>query len=952
LTPTHMTEELTNNGGENQKSRKLSALEQLAIWYLRLRAGDITRDDHKDKGKAPPSRGIVGPINHGEDGHPWVWMKVNTLSGYSLKTASQRNRLRRHFEAALKSFSDLGPRGADLDLQVQAVPYDLDAVEASLEAGMFGDPSEEIRENHAKSRKRARKELAKKGYKQRQVFVGVKMRDERSFIHRMIAQLMLSVGFPSSLANGTEEEIYREQIQEIVDKFVVNGVSVRLLTGAETARVIQRCVYRGHSELPEVPDQSGIINTSRDLHRLSDSVAIDHHGVVEIKQDGVSRYAIYQGVAKMEEEFNVNWLFAGDKNHRPVDVSARIHIKDLEKSKDYNNNTIQILENALNDLGKEAKELRSWYQERLDIARNKKDRLKEGVPEAAVNAFLVVSADSEAAAKSQARYVKARLAKKDVVLEVDESYGAEIRRQTYPGAHLTYHKYEQQLFIDGLAWSMPHATTLMGNGGDLLGEVVGVETGPFFYAHRFVLKKERDAPTGQVHAGPSGGGKTSEIANEAFADAEAGMAVIYDEGKGGLQILEKEKLLAKIRMLDLSRPEMAGLLNPLFLGDDDEECRDITVDALIKSAGTEAATGWRPLIKEVVSEEIKEYGDDRDMDRIIYDRLFQVDKSDPDYQLKRSIGRALKDVRESKHSAVIYGKTNRWRDIAKEYITPGQVTFVIYGHLTPPETEKADKDLTGPERLAFLVRDLTNVIYRRIAIDTDFPVAIKKDEIQIDNRMGGSAFSGHLSRIGRSKDSTITLGCQLLGDVPEDFWANCSSIWIYGLKQRSECKLAIERLGINVESGSAEEERLIELLMEDGRGKYVAIVKTMDNQIGLVKTNQLYHEGRFISNLEGIRQRQRYENALAAVTRLPFVRRVETPAAAEEALMSLGVPLEVFGEPNGHADSLKYWTRRVRTLRDDELVAHVDGRLEVITVRRDNRTAPNLPLLQTDEDEE
>jgi hypothetical protein len=948
-----MADSVEQKEGETQEKPKLGFRGMLAFWIAAWEAGALKRDRRRSKGKQPPTKGITGPINHDEDGHPWLWMAVETVRAYQTMTRSKQRHVKFNLKKALESLE-----GHELDIQVQALPYGQNEVDELMRAGMIGKPSAEIAKRHAKSRQRNMEYIKDQGFKQRHGFIGVQMRDERSFLSRLLSQVLLWMGFGSLLAIGYEHIIYHDQIEEILAKFRHNNVPVRPLSGVETARVIQRCIYRGHAKLPELSDDSGVIRDSGELKRLTSSAARiprDNLDMVEIFQDGSSRFASYLAVAKLpERDLDLSWLFVGDNKHRPVEVSARISIQERARAKSYNAHTLLRIRNEIANLVKladEASQLDIDKQvAREQIAQAVSSRYERGEISAKVHAFLIVSDDNAERLKKNRSYVIERCGQRKIVLEVDETYVTEIRRQTYPGARITYTDYQLDLFLDGLADAAPHATSLFGSKGDLLGEVVGRDGGPFIYAHRLVVfDKNIDGPPGQAYIGPSGRGKTTAMVNDAIADALANMGALFDEGKGDTRILKgQHDLLVDLVSLDLSTPEMAGLLNPFYLGDDIQEKQDLAVQMLWKWIRAEAQPGWQPILSEAVAEELDEYPDDPDMKRLIMDRLYSANRSDPDGVIRRAIGLALRSMLLTKHAEVLTAKGKAWKDVADKYIRRGQVTFVVYGELTPPTEDKPVSDLTPQERLAFLVRDMTNVIYYNFAMDPDIPVAIYKDEIQIDNRMGGSVASGHLSRVGRSKGSTINLGGQLIKDVPQDFWENTSTINFFSFKNMSTATEAIDLLGIDVEPGSEEEKHWIALLRgEDGSGRkpYDVLVKTHDGQLGMVARKQIYDGGRFVSNVQAVEERRREQRAaLAAANRLPHISRMPTPEAAEHALMQLGVSPEVFGNANGHHTALEQWTEIVLNLLDDERVAIIGDKLAVVKITE--HTKEQLPLVQ------
>lgn len=948
-----MTDSVEQQGGEPQQKPKLGFRGMLAFWFALWEAGAFKHDRRRSKGKQPPTKGIVGPINHDEEGHPWLWMELETVRGFQSMTKSQQRDVKYNFQTVLESLE-----GEELDIQVQSVPFGQQEVEDTMRAGVIGRPSKEIAERHARSRERNHELLKKRGFRQRRCYIGVMMRDERNVIMRLLSQILLWMGFPSLLAIGYEEVIYHSQIQEILNKFRHNNMPARLLSGVETARVIQRCVYRGHSKLPELADDSGVVRDSGELKRLTSSAALiprDNLDMVEIFQDGESRFASYLAVASLpDSDFDISWLFVGDRYNRPVEASVRISIQDRAKAKAHNAHTILRIRNEIVNLVKaggvaNAHELQKQEaRERMAEAVNQ--RYEQGETSAEVNAFLVLSDDDAGRLKRNRSFVIERCRRRKILLEVDETYVVEIRRQTYPGARLTYKDYQLNLFLDGLADAMPHATSLIGNKGDLQGEVVGRDRGPFLYAHRLVVfDKEIDGPPGQVYIGPSGRGKSSAMVNDAIADAVANMAALYDEGKGDTNILAGEHdLLVDIRSLDLSAPEMAGLLNPLYMGEDPEETQDLTVKALWKWIRADAQAGWEPVLGDAVAEELDEHPDDPDMKRLIEQRLVGSTAAHMDGPVRHAIGISLRSMLRTQYGQVITAKGKPWKSVADEYIRRGQVTFVIYGKLTPPTEDKPVSDLSSQERLALLVRDLTNVIYYKVAMDTSFAVAVYKDEIQIDNRMGGSVASGHLSRVGRSKGSTINLGGQLIDDVPSDFWENTSTINFFAFKTRRPAEQAMDLLNLNVEPDTPEYERWISLLLGErgsGREKYTTITRTYDGQLAMVARYQNYHGGRFVSNVQAVEQQRRREQvALAAASRLPSIGRMPTPETAELALVQLGVAPEVFDDTNGHHRTVEQWKETILNLRDEERVTVVDGQLAV--VQTTEHALQQLPLAQ------
>jgi hypothetical protein len=365
----------------------------------------------------------------------------------------------------------------------------------------------------------------------------------------------------------------------------------------------------------------------------------------------------------------------------------------------------------------------------------------------------------------------------------------------------------------------------------------------------------------------------------------------------------------------------------------------------MKCTGFANQPEWEPVAAEVIDDEFAEFPESPDIQRIVKQRLRNAPESDPEHRVKRAIGRSIMGLMNAKHSDVIFAPGKPWQEVADEYIQRGQVTFVIYDELTPPDADKPVKDLSNQERLALMARDLTNVAYYKIAMNPEIPLAIYKDEIQIDKRMGGSVSSEHLSRIGRSKGSTINLGGQYLEDVPKGFWENTSTMNFFRFTTPSSARKAIELLRINVKPGSDEEDRLINLLLDvpnNGRRKYDVIVRTHDGEVGLVAFKQIYHGGRFVSNIEGVEERRRSDSASAAAEQLLFVRRAKTPEDAEQALVRLGIPAEVIRNPNGYQREIAHLKEIVRGLKDDECLVRQGERL--IVLREAENSVPQLPM--------
>jgi hypothetical protein len=57
-------------GDEQEEEPKLGLVLKLLYWFFLWRAGGITRDKRRTKGKRSPTMGICGPINYDEAGHP------------------------------------------------------------------------------------------------------------------------------------------------------------------------------------------------------------------------------------------------------------------------------------------------------------------------------------------------------------------------------------------------------------------------------------------------------------------------------------------------------------------------------------------------------------------------------------------------------------------------------------------------------------------------------------------------------------------------------------------------------------------------------------------------------------------------------------------------------------------------------------------------------------------
>src|SRR3954466_4900772 len=96
-------EQRTGGETEEKKSRKLGFWGNLAYFFLLLQTGGLKRDRRRTKGKRSPSRGISGPINHDEGGHPWVWLEVQTIRGYDMMSSDQKQSIKADFQEALVS---------------------------------------------------------------------------------------------------------------------------------------------------------------------------------------------------------------------------------------------------------------------------------------------------------------------------------------------------------------------------------------------------------------------------------------------------------------------------------------------------------------------------------------------------------------------------------------------------------------------------------------------------------------------------------------------------------------------------------------------------------------------------------------------------------------------------------------------------------------------------------
>jgi hypothetical protein len=910
------------------KSSKRSTLAQIALWLNQYAEGELERKSGRPKDERSPTTGIVGPINFGEEESPWVWLEITPVHGFAWMENARQRGIENSFNSVLKSFSGWqgSRRAVEIDFQVQNWPFDFEEIDRELRKSVVGELPEEIKEKLEALSERSRglsiEEIERLSFEETRIFVGVKLRDERSLGVRVLSKFLQLLGFRLQTANGDDLALYREQILQVEAKLKNNGLKVRLLRGKETARVIQHAVFRGHKKLPALPKDTELISTDNALYRLGHSTGLDQVDMAEIIQDGASRFAAFMSVADLPTDFEgLSWLYVGDQDGRRVEVSARLHVQPLAYSKSKNAGTLNIIEGNITHTVKQiARETakghsvgglvaaRKGHEARKAVAEAEKARLDQGVPKVDVYALMVVSGDDPDRVRANSRFVMDQCANNGVALEIDEANTTHVRRQTYPGTRQLYTRYGLPMFSDGVAQAMLHATAVIGNGGDMVGIAIspGADSGPCRYSHRMVLKKGINAPPGEVVWGPSGGGKTNFLLNAGIGDALAGMATIYDEGgKDDSLILKGAKLPVPHMVMDLSSLEMAGLLNPLYLGDNPKESRDMTLDVLMRLIGKEARQGWEPAISSAIWTELEEHPDDPDFERIVQ-KLRGTGSSDPRQGMKQEIADVILGLMRTEHAEIIFAKGKPWKSVAGKYIKRGQFTLVVYGHLTPPhDRDTPDEKLNMQQRLAIIVRQLTSALYYKIAMDPRIPASIKLDEIHINHRLDGGVASGHLSRVGRYSGSTVTEAGQLVGDVQRDFLANTSTIWCFKLNQPEQAEMAIERMGLNVVKGSDEnpnEEWLwyrqwMMATPDEGRPQYTAFVRMHNGQFGLVLLNQLFHGGQFMSGPEEVEEYQRMRRE------------------AEQVLVRLGVPPEMVENPNGNEEEVEDLKALVMDLR-------------------------------------
>jgi hypothetical protein len=127
-----------------------------------------------------------------------------------------------------------------------------------------------------------------------------------------------------------------------------------------------------------------------------------------------------------------------------------------------------------------------------------------------------------------------------------------------------------------------------------------------------------------------------------------------------------------------------------------------------------------------------------------------------------------------------------------------------------------------------------------------------------------------------------------------------------------------------------------------GRRKYDVIVKTHDDQIGMVAVNQLYHQGMFVTNREAVVEQERQQR-VGETSRLPtYIRRTKTPEAAQEELIRTGIPRDMFRQPNGHRSDLERLVQIILDLEDNEFLCLLDGKFKVL--RDTDLLVPQIPM--------
>ncbi len=422
---------------------------------------------------------------------------------------------------------------------------------------------------------------------------------------------------------------------------------------------------------------------------------------------------------------------------------------------------------------------------------------------------------------------------RDIGIDVVTSTGDQfsLLNESLPGDKVRLPSYLQRQPLYTIAGGMPTATVDLGDRitsdagwiGPYIGETIGRARSVVHFDP--LVAAARNRPTAIAVTGEPGGGKTTLALLLIMQLALRGVTVAVIDPKGDAESLVR--LLAqrgrRARVLPLGTAA-AGLLDPFSFGDDLAERRTMAAEtlrlllpgmseeresAMIQAVGAVAGT-QKPSLGQVV-EHLEAAGD----------------------AASKNLGAVLRSMSEMRLARLCFAPSGGQRIDAEGWTT----VFTLAG-LTLPESGLKRDDYSYEQRLSVALLYLVSQFARRLlnGMDRQIPKAIVLDEAwAVTSTPQGAKLIPEVSRMGRSRNTSLILVSQNAGDLLTEQVTNCiSSVFAFRSTERAEVASVMSLLGVD---GSEEHQAVLRSL---GNGE--CIFRDLDGRAGRITVDLISDE--------------------------------------------------------------------------------------------------------------
>ncbi|TQN32847.1 AAA domain-containing protein [Haloactinospora alba] len=733
------------------------------------------------------------------DAEAWAYFRLPTVS-YEFTTPDEREALATNITIALAA---IRMEDAEVHLRIAHRTYPAAAWATKLDDTSDSGPGwyEYLEEMY--------RHVWAKDFWTKEVYLGVRL-GQRGGVRGQLsqgvfAQLLAAyqrtenvLGVQDDAVDDKELAHWTEQAQRLGRALAASSLRARHAHSSEVAWLLRHAVT-GTIEEPR-PSAAGRRTWGKgEIEQLVDGTIHNGRSMLRLEQPAGNTYVAYLSFSRFPDLMpfpdGEPWLHYADALPFPVELSLRMKlIPPAKASKDVSRKLAHArdMDAHIREAGAEAP---IALAEQIDAARMLEHGItKERLPFVYGWHRLMVSAPTEDMLNQRVEAVVEHY--RDIGIDVTNSTGDQFALflESLPGDRIRLNAYAQRQPLRTIAGGMPTATVDLGDRAD---PDTGGWTGPYIgetlgRARSIVhfdpmVAAARNRPTAIAITGEPGGGKTTLALLLIHQLALRGVTVAAIDPKGDAESLVKllQSYGRKARIMSLGSAE-PGLLDPFGFGDDLPSKKTMateTLRLLLPRMSEERESAMIQAVAAVANQP------QPSLAKVV---RYLEDSTDP---ASRNLGAVLQSMSEMRLASLCFDPQGE-----HQIETEGWTTVFTLGGLTLPDSAISREDYSYEQRLSVALLYLVSQFARRLmnGLDRHLPKAIFLDEAwAVTSTPEGAKLVPEVSRMGRSRNTSMILVSQNAGDLLNEQVTNClSSVFAFRSSERVEVESVMALLGI------------------------------------------------------------------------------------------------------------------------------------------------------------